>query len=189
MVKLRQKKHWWLLKWIISLVMICPVPQSGFNFVSKTKIQRILFFSWEEADAWTIYNRCKVNVEVSMQVCQWSLPIGNPSWFKKKFKKELLTFVSVYVFLIMFLNFPQSFSLNPNSRNVRYREYHKTVTALTRTRSGGVKSLFSKLLSAVSPNSLKRQYGSDITLEINSVSLGKLKPEEYKKIRNHLHKS
>lgn len=41
--------------------------QLGFNFASKRKIQWILF-SWEETDAWTIHNRCKVNVEEPIPV-------------------------------------------------------------------------------------------------------------------------
>lgn len=51
--------------YIISYDMSCA--QSGFNFASKPKIQWILF-SWKEPDAWTIHNRCKVNVEAPIPV-------------------------------------------------------------------------------------------------------------------------
>lgn len=49
----------------ISNDMYCA--QSGFNTPSKPKIQWFLF-PWNEADAWTIYYRCEVNVEAPIPV-------------------------------------------------------------------------------------------------------------------------
>lgn len=53
------------INYIISNYMSCA--QFGFNTSSKPKIQWFLF-PWQEADAWTTYNRCKVNVEAPIPV-------------------------------------------------------------------------------------------------------------------------
>lgn len=78
----------------------------------------------------------------------------------------MLTHVSLYGFLITFLYFPQScFLLTPTAEMSIVEHTVKPLQHLSwiKTRRGGEKKSYTVFVSAVSNNSLRKQYKSSIT--------------------------
>lgn len=153
--------------------MICPVPSLVLILLLNQKSNESCFHGRNQMpEQFTTDARLMWRHQYQYQ---WSLPIWNPSLFKKKIKYlgadscQCLWF-SNHVFVFS----SKLFSSNPSSRNVHYKNTIKLLEHLLqiRTRRRG-KNSHTFFVSVFSNSCLKWHYEMSVTLQINFISLGK----------------